>query len=342
MGACRAFLVGLIFVAVASAQQPCGSSISAAPTYNLAGKVVAPSGAWIQIYGPQIIDSVEMEKVLFTPCFFDTRSGAFAFRPLPAGTYTVRVAGMSAQHVTIFTTHKLVLSSDATDVQLELRPGASIPVRVRKESPHAVGPCWWNPLAEMFHSADCSDYRAARVNLVPVDSKRRPYTSGAGWVEDPVNFTVEGIEPGKYVVQVELPSFPANYVQSLRSGNIDLLHEPLSVPEFGSVLPIDIVLRDDFARIKAHTNRTEVQPLIVLLPQGVLLPVPQLARTNGEKELSFVLAPGSYSVFAFAPTEKLIYNDLELLTKYAARATHVTVSARETRSINLDVIHLEE
>jgi len=128
----------------------------------------------------------------------------------------------------------------------------------------------------------------------------------------------------------------------LRSGNIDLLHEPLSVPEVASVLPIDIVLRDDFARIKAHTNRTEVQPLIVLLPQGVLLPVPQLARTNGEKELSFVLAPGSYSVFAFAPTEKLIYNDLELLTKYAARATHVTVSARETRSINLDVIHLEE
>lgn len=335
----RVFLFGLILAlaAVASPQQPSDPPSSSAPTYKLEGHVV-PSGDWIQIHAPQIVDSTG--KALSTSFSFDVKSGSFAFRSLSAGEHILRVSGMNQQNQVIYTTRKLVVASDLTDVELALRPGASIPIMVRKEGVPPPERCWWmNP----FHGADCSDYSAARVELVPVDSLVRvPYNSRPGIVKDPSHFTMDGIEPGKYVVRVELPSFPANYVQSLRSGNLDLFHEQLNVPEYGSVLPIEIVLRDDFAFIKVHANGANREPVIVLLREDVLLPAPQIPTLFREVDSSFPLAPGSYALLAFQYREGLVYSDPEFLSKYAARSINVRVSANETRTVNIDVIHVEE
>jgi uncharacterized protein (DUF2141 family) len=342
MAICRVFFVGLLLAVVAPAQQPSSTSAPPEPTYKLEGKVVKEQGKWIQNYPPQIVDSTN--KVLFTAHFFDAQTGAFAFNPLPAGTYTVRVGGMMEAdpelNATVFTTHKIVVAGDVTDMELALHPGL-IPVMVRKESEVPLGRCWWNPLAEMSNSADCSDTRAAQVQLVPIDSRRTPYTSGAGILKDPTQFRMVGIEPGKYAVQVQLPFFPGNYVQSVRSGNLDLLHEYLVVPEYGSVLPIEVVVRDDFGFIKVQGNEGVRRSVIVVLREGVLLSAPEIPIHFNEEDFSFPVAPGSYAVLAFDSTNK-DYSDPEFLSKYSERAVHVTVSAKETRTVNLDVIHIED
>jgi hypothetical protein len=156
MGTYRVFLVGFILAIVASAQQPSNPSYPVAPTYKFEGRVVRVSGNWIQIYAPEIVDS--KDKVLFRASSFDAQSGAFTFKPLPAGTYTVRIGGMREEkgdiNQTILIKHKVVVAGDLTDVELALNAGISIPITVRKESRHPVTRCWWEPLAEMFHLSD--------------------------------------------------------------------------------------------------------------------------------------------------------------------------------------------
>ncbi len=348
MGVYSAFLVGCILAAVGSAQQPAAPSIPSVPIYKFEGHVV-PSGDWIQIHAPEVIDSTG--KVRLPLRCFDMKSGAFAFWPLPAGAYTVRVSGMMEENpglnTMVVNTHKIVVAADLTDVKLALRPGTSILVTVRKEGRQPVGRCWWSPLAEKLKMADCSDYRAAEVELVPVDSPRSPYISGAGVLKDPTHFRMAGIEPGKYVVRVKLPSYPTNYVQSVHSGNLDLLHEPLEVADYESVLPLEIMVRDDFGFLKVQANGAAGPPVIVLVREDVLLPAPQIPTQfleqdqKDETEFSFPVAPGSYAVFAFDSVQGP-YSDLEFLAKYAARAAKVMVSANETRSVKVDVIHTED
>jgi hypothetical protein len=341
VGTYCALLVTFIFAVIASAQEPSGPSIPSPPTYKLEGRVVTPSGEWIQTHAPEIVDPTQKgsfgEKVLFTAHSVGGQRQGFAFWPLPAGTYTVRVSGINQQHEFISTTHKVVVVHDVTDVELALLPGSSVPVTVRKEHPR--GPCWWNPLAEKVHSSNCSGLRAATLELVPVGSLRAPYLSAPGVIEDPSHFTMHGIEPGKYVVRVELPVFPDNYVQSVRSGNLDLLHDKLDVPDYESVLPIEILVRDDFANIQVHASGAARQPSIVILREDVLLPKPQILRCNEAKFICSV-APGSYAVFAFEGTLR-DYLDPEFLPKYAGRAIHVTLSASQTKTVDVDVIHIE-
>jgi hypothetical protein len=176
------------------------------------------------------------------------------------------------------------------------------------------------------------------VGLTVVDSQRTPYGSGGGGVKDPTHFKIYGVEPGKYVVRVGSPPLD-NYVQSVRSGNRDLLHEQLEVPEDGKVLPIEVVVRDDFGFIKVRGSEGVRQSSIVYVREDVSLSTPQFPRMN-EKNLSFAVAPGSYAVYAFEPSDRQI-SDPEFLSDYAERAVHVTVSAKETKTINVDVIHFE-
>ena len=77
-----------------------------------------------------------------------------------------------------------------------------------------------------------------------------------------------------------------------------------------------------------------------ILPQGVLLPAPQLPYQVGGADFSFALAPGSYAVFAVDSTS--IYGDFEAMARYAEKATKVTVSANETSSVSVDVIPREK
>jgi hypothetical protein len=163
--------------------------------------------------------------------------------------------------------------------------------------------------------------------------------------------TVRGVVPGKYLVRVQamlgsqtmLPgrTIVGGYVQSVRSGSLDLLQEPLAVAESGSVPPIEVVVRDDPAALKV-TVRAEKpgQPATILVyPEGALFLSPTHRMTVTSETYFGPLAPGSYKVFAFDSIEGIDYVRPEAMAKYAAQATRVTITANRESSVAVDVIH---
>jgi len=314
-------------------------SLALAPAFKVAGTVTA-AGEWKQVNSPLIVD--ELDQVLFSPEEFDTQSGAFQFRAVPAGTYILRLGGMDQQGRYISSRRKVTISSPVTNLKFSLRPGLDIPVVIRSEFNKArlPGNCTYSLPGGELQQSDCSDYPAAHVELVAADSARSRFYTDYGPVKDPSAFGVHGVTPGKYVVRAQA-SF-GGYVRSLRSGNTDLLRDELVVPEDGSVSPIEVVVRDDSATLKVQvrTEKPGQQATVMIFPDGALITEPQMMATTSNTEFQTgPLAPGTYKVFAFDSIDGLDYADPEVLTQYASRAASVTVAPNGSASVMVDVIH---
>jgi Carboxypeptidase regulatory-like domain len=313
-------------------------SLALVPAYKLAGKVAA-TGDWKQMTGPVIVDS--LDQALFTADLFDPASGAFEFRAVPAGTYIVRVGGTDQQSRYRFSTHKITVSNVSTNLSLSLQPGINIPVVARTEfnKPAARGSCSRTQPGGQVEQSDCSDYPAARVDLIAVDSVRLRFSTEYGPLKDPSASAIRGVVPGKYMVRAQ-PSF-GGYVQSVRSGSLDLLHEVLTVPEDGTVAPIEVVLRDDPGSLKVivHAEKPGQPATILVIPDGALFPSTNLMGNTNTEVYSPPLAPGNYKIFAFDSLDGLDYGNPEVLSKYSSKAASVTVTANGNSSVIVDVIH---
>lgn len=313
-------------------------SLALAPAFKLAGTVVT-AGEWKQVNSPMIIDA--LDQVLFTPDQFDAQSGAFEFRAVPAGTYKLRVSGTDQQDRYRFSDRTITVSGTVANLRASLQPGVSVPVVIRTDfgKSRPRGSCSWTAPGGEVQQSDCSDYPAARVELLAVDSPRLRFSTDYGPVKDLPAFGVHGVAPGKYLVRVQA-SF-GGYVQSVHSGNLDLLREELTVPEGGNVMPIEVALRDDSATLKVliHAEKPGQQTMVLVLPDGALLPAPNLTGVTGTEVYLGPLAPGAYKVFAFDSIEGLDYANPEVLSKYASKAASVTVSANGNSSVIVDVIH---
>jgi hypothetical protein len=314
-------------------------SITLVPAYKVSGIVVASSD-WKRVQSPMIVDATR--QVLFNANSFDAKSGAFDFSALPAGTYTLRLHGIDAQDQWKFTDYKIVVAQAIANLRLALRPGVSVPVVFRSEftKPHPRGSCSHTADGHTSQS-DCSDYPPARVELISSDSPGQRFASNYGPAPNVAATAIEGIGAGKYLVRVQ--AMFGGYVQSLRSGGVDLLREELTVPESGEVPPIEVVLRDDSATlgVKLHTERPGQQAVIVILPEGALPFSPNLKGATASEMHFGPLAPGNYKVFAFDAVDA-VDTSPSTLAKYSAMAAQVTVSANTKSSVTVDVIHVEE
>ncbi|HET7871024.1 MAG TPA: hypothetical protein VFL42_00840, partial [Terriglobales bacterium] len=135
------------------------------------------------------------------------------------------------------------------------------------------------------------------------------------------------------------------YVQSVRSGGVDLMREPLIVPEGAEAPPIEVTIRDDAAILKVFVRRDKPGQVatIVVFSENRLSPEPRVIAQSGNAEIqSGPVPPGSYKVFAFDSINPLDYANPEFMEKYASRAGSVTLSAGGTASVTVDLIHTGE
>jgi hypothetical protein len=314
-------------------------SLSLGPAFKLAGSV-ATSGEWMQVSRPVLVD--DMERPLLTAEQFDAQSGRFEFPAVPAGTYRLRCSGLDAERHYEYSERSVTVSQPVTNLKLTLKHWPRIPVEFHKDviQPQSSGPCAYNVGGEN-HQAECSDMPAAFVELIPAGPSQNHFALEWRPPKDSSGFGIYGVPPGKYVVN----SWPAGlgYVQSVRSGHLDLLREELVVPEEGSVAPIQVVLRDDPAtlEVQVHGAANGQQAVVVVIPDA-RFSKPVVMGTNMAKTESGSLPPGDYKVLAFDSTYGLDYANPEAMAPYMDKAASVRVSANQNASVAVDLIRTGE
>jgi len=281
---------------------------------------------------------------------------------LPNGTYTVEGrtgAPAPASGVTTLT----VKDGPAQGPPLTLVPDSGITVMVKEEftaQKHDISMTWSSGdrtfnvkgprryLNLVLESADDFAIEA------PV-SLREPTRSGAeALVTDPV-------APGRYWVRV---NSSIGYVASVRFGNTDLQHQPLTVTAGSSAPPIEITMRDDTAQIdgtiegmssSAGTTgssesvalaqakflgmpRSGPRVYCVPTPDSSGLPTEAMVTADGNF-VSPPLSPGTYRLLAFDhPQPALEYRNPEAMRVYDTKGPVVRLSGGQKEHVRLQLI----
>jgi hypothetical protein len=287
---------------------------------------------------------------------------------LPDGSYTIEALGMADGAKTA--TGLLSINVHGAPVAgpvMTLVPNASIRVDVAEEftaaenssSPASKGvrfPKLKGPrsyLNVILESAD--DYSRGGM-----PSLREPTGPGdeALWIQN--------AHPGRYWVRV---ISSRGYVASVRSGGIDLRHEPLVVAAGGSALPIEITMRDETASIDGTVEGIipAASPSLNVSPENggslsspVAPPPPPahvycvpVADSSGQFTEAWVspdgtfssppLAPGAYRILAFdRPQPELEYRNPEAMQIYDAKGPVVRVAAGQKEHARLQLISSDE
>lgn len=171
------------------------------------------------------------------------------------------------------------------------------------------------------------------------------------------SLVIENARPGRYWVHVRSSR---GYVQSMTSGNRDLLHEPLVI-SFAAHTPMEITMRDDSAKIEGLVkqiatgdgNRERLpgnssessgeQPpsayvLCIPLPDGTGQFQESTASRDGTI-LGMAMAPGSYRVLAFEHRhQNFAYRDPQLMRAYESLGQVVTLAPGQTQHVELQLI----
>lgn len=315
-------------------------SLKKVPVFKIAG-VLRATPEWKQINPPMIVD--QSDDALFMADEFDSKSGSFLFKAVPAGTYSVRLGGMNqnGQYSALY--RKLTVTGPLQGLKLVLGRSLDIPVIVHKQFSHPPmqGHCTTTGADGQTHESDCSDYPPAALELLAADSQRNSGYTGFGPQPDPTDIKLRGVMPGKYWVRAR-PQF-GGYVQSMQCGSIDLLRDPLLVPDDGNIPPIEVTLRDDTSEIKLRVRADSPanSGWAVLVPDAPGRD-PVVVDVNASADRNYAVPPGRYKVFAFNSMEGIEPADPESFDRYADKATSITLSANGNVTVSVDVLKTGE
>jgi hypothetical protein len=307
--------------------------------FNVVGRVIA-NGGWKELNPPLIVES--SGQPLFTPDKFDPTTGDFEFHAIPSGAYRIQSNGINLQDRPLRNLQTLVVTRNVAALQLLLRPGADIPVVARTEFSR-LRPQDLCPSNGAKRESDCSDAFFAYVRLQPEDDLHTGFSFRPGYGEESGSAVISGVLPGRYQAMGSV-RVGGTYVQSLRSGGVDLFREDLVVPEDGSTSPLEAVLRDDGAalNVKVRAEKDVQETTVLIVPEGEVRQA-QTRTLWGGREVAFsVLAPGNYQVFAFDSVDDLNYAEPGVLAKYSAKAARITLAPDGNSNITVDLIHVEE
>ena len=180
----------------------------------------------------------------------------------------------------------------------------------------------------------------------------------------PFDYTRSGFpaaRPGRYWLRLNASN---GYVASARSGNVDLLREPLTVGMGGSLPPIEVILRDDLAQLEGTVEGLQKKPASQLVPRrsglysGVLgvsayiycLPLPdesgQFHQIFAQQDGTFAdqqMPPGSYRVLAFDREQpELDWRNSEAMRAYESKGQVIHLAPGQKEHLRLQLITTEQ
>jgi hypothetical protein len=284
---------------------------------------------------------------------------------LPNGTYTIEASsfGQSA------TTGLLTMTVNGAAVlgpPMALLPNSSVKVDVKEEFSSTDNTGSVTLRVNQRGITPRGPRRYLNINLEPADASER---GGVGGLRNPTgpgdeSLVIENVQPGRYWVRV---NSSRGYAASVRSGNIDLQHQPLVIASGGSTSPVEITMRDNTAQIDGTVEGVPTSTSGALSMRDGMegtgayasMPAPAhvyclpLADSSGQftevwvsPEGSFSsppLPPGDYRVLAFDRTQsELEYRNPEAMQAYETKGPVVRLVSGQTEHVRLQVISTSE
>jgi hypothetical protein len=282
---------------------------------------------------------------------------------LPSGTYTVEASSFGPNGLS-GTQSITIKGAPIEGPSMMLVPNASIPVIVKEEFTSAdhTGPTTWSVNGRSVTMKGPRRY--LNVMLEPADDL------GVGrtvTLRDPIGTAdeglfIEGAPAGVYWVRVHSSR---GYPATIRSGNLDLQHQPLVVGAGGGASPIEITMRDDSAEISgtiAGVTPPSPGPVSTSAePGGITLYAPfsgqagahiyclplsdstgQFTQIWASPDGSFSysgLPPGAYRLLAFDhDSPDLEYRNPEVMQAYDAKGPVIRLVAGQQERVQLQLI----
>lgn len=153
-----------------------------------------------------------------------------------------------------------------------------------------------------------------------------------------------GVKIGQGTYRLNLVQQTNRCVASVTSGTTDLLKEDLVVPAGGAIEPIEVVVRDDCARVGGTVTKDSrpVTGRVLLLPEeAVRRGVATVANSDGLFQI-FGLVPGKYLAVALEDGDDLEPDDPDTLTRVKSLATAVELEPSGSASLKLELSRLEQ
>jgi hypothetical protein len=281
---------------------------------------------------------------------------------LPNGTYTIEVSSFGPNAMTGQQTIT-IKGAPVAGPPVAVAPNGSIPIEVKEEFTSADHGGTMSVTTGGRTTVIRNASRYLNVMLEPTDDFGRgmPFPMQSLRVAGEDVLEIPNVAAGSYWVRVQSSR---GYPALIRSGNLDLQHQPLVVGVGGGASPIEITMRDDTAEISGTVEgvTTNANGAGASNTQGTsssdggqaaahIYCIPTADSTGRITEAwvgpdgSFDaqgLAPGAYRLLAFdRPQQELEFNNPEAMRTYDSKGLVIRVVGGQKERVTLQLISTE-
>jgi protocatechuate 3,4-dioxygenase beta subunit len=288
-----------------------------------------------------------------------SQNGRFRLSGLTPGPYSIMASHPDPNHQPLLGEEMVSISqADVTNVQILMQQPQSIPVQIQvvKTKDEAAGPhlSQFSPVG-VSESIGVITPQSHGGPSVPLGNIALTPTRPAGYAMPYPQANPNGLGPNEQLAiknafpgtyRVAVQAFQPYYIESMRSGSVDLLDQPLTITLGGAVAPIQITLRDDSANLTVKVMQ-DGQPAaggaVLVIPTAHPSETDYPRFWEGGNQLTVGgLAPGDYRVYAFDSLENLEYANPEALRAFAAQSQQVTLEPNGSTNVTLELIELSK
>jgi hypothetical protein len=297
------------------------------PFYSVSGSV---SGIVPGIhFSVQLIPVLPGPRIPMFGASPDQESGTFTIPRVAPGDYILQTQGAGRDRNTLQGSMSLTVRRNLMGVTISLDNTLTIPIHVRDEQTKG------NTMP-----VGMKNVPRFQLTLTPFDQNGPGAFTMHENPKDPDSpLVLKNARPGRYRVQM-MSSFGNGYVASARLGTTDLLNGEVTLGSSANQGTIDVVIRDDAARliVKLRTDEEKQVTVLVLPDRGEPRLSEASANPNGGEVHMGGLRPGAYTVLVFDDLGDLEYMNRDALEPYLSRGAKVMLGPNQESTVSPDLI----
>jgi hypothetical protein len=212
-----------------------------------------------------------------------------------------------------------ITSADVMNLQVQLRPLASIPVQI--DEPTTIAP----PTADPGQNSVTQPKMApVQVQLLSDEGPAWAPMYMAGSPGGDAGTVIPNVPPGSYRARVQ-SNGRAECLDTITAGSTDLSKSEYAVAEGTTPVPIHVTLRSDCANLKGtvRSGSSNLKGMVLLLPKN-LAENYRVFPIGPDGTFSLMgLSPGDYQLFALSSLAGLEYENPEAMRGLSGQDVHL-------------------